>query len=130
VELAQNREMMRAQTRSELAMGLVEILNLPADNQQLASIMRKVESGEPLTPVEKTQFRFRTGALFRYWENVHYQYRQGLYDASEYSAQRESWRRVVNASDAAANAWCDGRKRMSPAFATEVDALLERIKCE
>jgi len=44
--------------------------------------------GEQLTGDEQFQFRLRSNALFRYWEDVHYQYRLGLYDEEEYSRQK------------------------------------------
>ena len=75
VELRQNQDLMKAQTRHELAVLLVDILHTPAANQQLADVMYRANVGEDLTPLELHQFRLRTNALFRYWENVHYQYR-------------------------------------------------------
>ena len=36
VELDQNREMMRAQIRHDMAMGIVDLLQVPASNEQLA----------------------------------------------------------------------------------------------
>ena len=71
VELDQNRDMMRAQTRNELAMGIVDLLQVPASNAQLADVLYRAHAGDDLTPVESFQFEMRTNALFRYWENVH-----------------------------------------------------------
>ena len=51
VELDQNRNMVRAQTRNAIA-------------------------AEGLTPDERFQYGLRTVAWFRFFENVHYQYRQ------------------------------------------------------
>ena len=39
VELSQNREMMRAQTRHQVAAGIVDLLLVPAGNQQLADLI-------------------------------------------------------------------------------------------
>ncbi len=87
-ELAQNRQMMRAQTRTQIA---TEIVGLLGDiNPQFASVFRRGISGEELTPDEEIQFRYRQLTVFRYFENVHYQYRQGLYDEVEFSAQKEA----------------------------------------
>ena len=95
VELRQNRDLMRAQTRHELAMMVVDILHIPAANKQLADVMYRANLGESLTPEELHQFRMRTNALIRYWENVHYQYRQGLYDDSEFDTHRRAWKHLL-----------------------------------
>lgn len=72
-ELAQNREMMRAQIRHEMATGIVNLLQTPANNDQLAGVLLRGINGEELKPTELFQFELRTNALFRYWEDVHYQ---------------------------------------------------------
>ena len=92
IELDQNRDMMRAQTRHQLAMGLVELQITTGTNQQLVELMERAANGEELVGAEGRQVWLRFNALIRYWENVHYQYRQGLYDEIEYVAQREAWR--------------------------------------
>ncbi len=88
MQLQQNRTLMRAQVRNELATTIVELLNSSAGNSQLASVLRRAELGEQLTADEQFQFRLRSNALLRYWEDVHYQYRLGLYDTVEYSRQK------------------------------------------
>ena len=90
VQLHENRELMRAQIRHDLALGIVDLLNTAASNSQFASVLRRGGLGEQLTADEQYQFRQRTNALLRYWEDVHYQYRQGLFDEAEYSRQKEA----------------------------------------
>jgi hypothetical protein len=67
--------------------------------------------------------------MFRYHENVHYQYRQGLYDESEYFAHREAWRVFFDLSKTAAKNWCDYRELVSPEFRAEIDSLLSENLC-
>jgi hypothetical protein len=57
IELDQNREMMRAQTRHDIAAGIVDLLLVPASNEQLANLMYRAETGGDLTPEENFQFR-------------------------------------------------------------------------
>ena len=128
-ELAQNREMMRAQVRHELAMGIVDLLQEPAANDQLADVLRRGISGEELTPTEMFQFELRTNALFRYWEDVHYQYRIGLYDDTEFARQRAAWKASLERSRLAADYWCRVRELYSPEFASEMDGLLPDGSC-
>ena len=68
VELEQNREMMRAQTRNAISSKLTEIQMTVASNPQLADLLARARSGEDLTPGERAQFRNRNGAMYRYWD--------------------------------------------------------------
>jgi uncharacterized protein (TIGR02246 family) len=124
VELDQNRDMMRAQTRNELAMGIVDLLQTPASNAQLADVLYRAHAGADLTPVESFQFEMRSNALFRYWENVHYQYRVGLYDDVEFARQREAWGASMRNSRLAQEYWCRVRLYYSPEFMAELDSLV------
>jgi len=125
VELDQNRQQMRAQTRHELAMGIVDLLQIPAANPQLAEVLFRAKAGAALTPTEMFQFELRTNALFRYWEDVHYQYRLGLYDDVEFIKQRDAWRASIGSSVLAQAYWCRVRLLYSPEFMAAMDALLD-----
>ena len=83
---------MRAQTRNEVAAEIVDLLTDITNNEQFASVYRRAMADEELTADESMQFRVRTIALFRYFENVHYQYRLGLYDEDEYATQKIAWK--------------------------------------
>lgn len=76
--------MTRAQTRHQLSAGIVSLLFDTANNQQLADLMYRGPQGSQLTLTEEYQFDMRSNALLRYWEDVHYQYRMGLYDEEEF----------------------------------------------
>ena len=129
MELNQNREMARAQTRNELSMGIVGIQSGVAENSELASVLAKARAGETLSPSEQIQYSNRELAMFRYWENVHYQYRVGLYDDDEYSKQKYAWDLYLNGSEATAKTWCLVRDMFSSKFSAEVDDLLSRFTC-
>jgi hypothetical protein len=129
-ELNQNRQLTRAQIRHELAMGIVEQLAIVANNSQLASVVRRGSGGEALTPDERTQFIARSNAVLRYWENVHYQYRQGLYDGSEFEKQRAAWVDSLARSTGLVAYWCENRRLYSAAFAKELNGALTTHKCD
>ena len=121
-ELNQNRAMMRAQIRNEVAVQLIDLMSQVAIDPELADLLDRAWSGEELTRAEATQFRHRNIAMFRYFENVHYQNRQGLYDESEFSTQREAWRAFLSTETALF--WCDYRNTVSPEFRADFDSLL------
>jgi hypothetical protein len=127
-QLNQNRSMMRAQTRNEIAMGGVSLLSMPSNNAQLAGVLQRADSGSQLTPEEYVQYRRYLIAMYRYYENAYYQYRHGLYNEAEYSTQKTAWRSYASRSAASVAIWCDMRPSFSPEFAREMDSLIPR-KC-
>lgn len=129
VELNQNRDMMRAQTRHDLAAGIVDLLQVAASNEQLADVMYRAESGGELTPRELYQFEARANALFRYWEDAHYQYRMGLYDEIEFGKQLGAWRNSFARSGRQVTYWCRVRLLYSPEFMIEMDGLIPDGAC-
>ena len=130
LQLQQNRSLMRAQVRHELASTIVDLLNTSANNSQLASVLRRAGVNEQLTADEQFQFRLRSNALLRYWEDVHYQYRLGLYDDVEYSRQKAAWKATFASSVGMVNYWCEVRTLYSPLFASEIDGLLPPHSCQ
>ena len=66
MQLQQNRSLMRAQVRHELATTIVDLLHTSANKSQLAGLLRRAGLGEKLTDDEQFQFRFRSNALLRY----------------------------------------------------------------
>ncbi len=128
-ELVQNRELMRAQTRDQIATALVGLQIETGTDQQLVELLQRADDGEELTKAEQRQIEYRFNALIRYWENVHYQYRQDLYDEVEFHWQREAWRKTFENGRAILSYWCSNRLLYSPEFAAELDSLLPTNSC-
>lgn len=129
-ELNQTRELTRAQMRSEISSGIYDLLAMTANNDQLADLMVRADTGEPLTDAEYFQYASRTRAMFRYFENVHYQYRVGLYDDSEFERQKTAWANYLNGSARATNVWCDYQQVVSVEFSAELNTLLNSDPCD
>ena len=47
--------------------------------------------------------------MLRYWEDVHYQYRLGLYDEVEYERQKAAWKATFANSVGFAHYWSEVR---------------------
>ena len=122
-ELNQNRDLMRAQTRNELQQGLTDVLSLSAGNIEIADIIVRANRGDELTATESMMFFQRSELVFRYWENVHYQYRQGLYDEVEFSKHLRTMESVLDRNDGLAEYWCENRDLYSAPFAAEIDGI-------
>ena len=129
-ELNQTRELTRAQMRSEISSGIYDLLAMTANNDQLADLMLRADTGEPLTDAEYFQYASRTRAMFRYFENVHYQYRVGLYDDHEFERQKIAWGNYMNGSARVPKIWCEYQHVVSAEFAVELNALLNKDPCD
>jgi len=127
-ELNQNLKMMQSQTRTAVAEILVSLLALEASDAELIELQAKAASGQA-TPTEQVRFDTLYEAYWRYRENVHYQYRNGLYDEDEYTALRNAWVEELNSNDAVRSTYCSRRHVQPPAFTLEIDAQLDR-QCE
>ncbi len=122
-ELNQNRQMMEAQTRHELSSSIADQLLVIAANPELNDFIYRAETGEPLSGADQSRYWSYAFARLRYWEDVHYQYRAGLFDENEFVAQRESWRQVLR-QPGLRQFWGQFRSNFSPEFAADVDALV------
>jgi hypothetical protein len=129
-ELNQNRDMMMAQTRNELSQGITEILLDISNNEERVSIFTRGAAGEALSEYESAQYQLMTMAELRYHENVHYQYRSGLYDEDEYRAHRAQWSNFVFRQKGRVAVFCEARSGFSPEFVAEIEGLLTTYKCE
>jgi hypothetical protein len=123
-ELNQNRQMMKAQVRYAVTQGGVELLTSIASDESLANIVTAdCSATTSCSPTDQTRFNSYWSARFRYWEGTYYLYRIGLYDETEYRAQREAWR--ANLQDPSVRRrWESVRFGYAPEFVTQLDALL------
>ena len=128
-ELNQNREMMQAQTRHDISSEFVGLMISVASDEQLANLVRRGDLGEDLSPDEQYRYERYTRGMFRYWENVHYQYRLGLYDELEFVKQRSAWQAYLVRSKGAVVRWCAARDQFSPEYRREMDQLLTTSSC-
>lgn len=128
LQISRTEDVIKAQTRSALASRSIELLTGEAVNGDLANIVRRSFDREELSADERFRLDRLHQAYFRGWEDVHYQYRVGLFDEEEYSHLREAWRARL-ARPGVADFWCLMRSYYSAAFVSAIDHLLER-KCD
>lgn len=129
VELEQNREMIRAQTRNDISQQLSNRLLLVASNNQLNSVTLRAASGEELTAEEQRQAYLYVVANLRGWENMHYQYRQGMFDEAEFEAEKSAWQFVMSRNKGFADVWCMTRQNFSSLFVAEIESLIPDDTC-
>ena len=122
VELRQNNEMMRAQTRSQLAEEVTELFTANMNDQPYAEILMRGNKGEELSEIEQYQYARHRSAWLWYWNNVAYQYQMGLYDENEFTRQISVIRGDIDKRPGMKTHWCDNRARTSPALVKAIEA--------
>ena len=93
-------------------------------NDALLEAMLKELRGETLSDLEALRFMHRNMAYFRYWENVHYQYRHGLYDEVEFQGHLAAIGDYLNSYRSAIALWGVSKHAYSPDFAHDIDRVI------
>jgi len=129
VELDQNRDMMRAQIRNEISRAELDMLASWSGNPALADAIVRANSGEELSPAEYFMVGARSETVLRLWQNIHYQYRQGLYDESEFDASIATFSRILSQHPSLMDTWCRTSTMYSVEFAEQLQSLLPDDSC-
>jgi hypothetical protein len=122
-QIGEQRELMKAQNRTAAASEVIGLLVSEATDEGLVSAVRRSFDGEELSPDDRFRLDRLNRANFRYWENMHYQYRMGLYDETEFAGSRVVWKSRLSRPGVAA-VWCEVKEQYSAAFVAEVEPLL------
>lgn len=125
-EVRQNTLMMRAQTRDSLTEKQMTLNSWMATSEYTANVGLLGGRGElkPGTPEDLSYYQLMTGVM-REWENSFYQYEQGLFDDSEFSAREHAWAgflRIPGVMDY----WARSRENFSPRFRAEIDRIVAK----
>ena len=119
LELRQNSELMRAQTRNQLAQSAIGQIELGMRPDVLAAL----SAGENRSPEEDALVGRYVRALLRGVENSFYQYRMGLYEADEYEGERQTLNRLLD-DPVFRDYWNTRRDEFSREFQAVVDSLI------
>ena len=122
-QIGEQRALMKAQTRTAISSEAIGLLVSEATDEGLLSAERRSNDSEELSPDDRFRLDRLNRANFRYWENVHYQYRKGLYDETEFAGSRVVWKSRLRRPGVAA-VWCEVAEQYSAAFVAEVEPLL------
>ena len=130
VELDQNHDTVRAQTRNEITQGELMLLGSMSGNRELSELLVTAGQGGSLTEAERLMVNTQSESAFRLWQNVHYQGRHGLYDDEEFAKHIDTMRSVLSHSPWLVQHWCDTRQLYPSEFAAEIDNLLPPESCQ
>ena len=122
-QIGEQRELMKAQNRTAAASEVIGLLVSEATDEGLVSAMRRSFDGEELSPDDRFRLDRISRAYLRYFANLHYQYRNGLYDEEEFGVARVGLKVRLSRPGVAAM-WCATEEQYSREFVAEVERLL------
>jgi hypothetical protein len=124
VEMRQNTEAIRAQTRDSITEKQMEFSGWIATNRDLADVLVRGNEGyDELQDADRIMFDFAIHGIMREWENSLYQFNRGLFSPAEFEARRERWRLNMQMPGYQA-LWQVTRATFAPEFRAEIDALV------
>ena len=129
VELDQNHDTVRAQTRNEISQGELMLLSSMSSNKELAELLIRAGQGGELSDAERLMVTTQSESAFRLWQNVHYQGRNGLYDDEEFAKHVDTMRSVLSHSPWLVEYWCNNRRLYPAKFLAEIDGLIPPEAC-
>jgi hypothetical protein len=129
VELDQNHDTVRAQTRNEISQGELMLLSSMSGNKELTELLIRAGQGRELSDAERLMVTTQSESAFRLWQNVHYQGRNGLYDDEEFAKHVDTMRSVLSHSPWLVEYWCNNRQLYPAKFVAEIDGLISSESC-
>ena len=121
IEIRQNSDAVRAQTRAQLAEQVTELFSVNMNDKEYASVLMKGNNVEELSPVEQYQYFRHRSAWVNHWINVVYQYEMGMYDESEFKLQISTIRAHMEIFPGLKVHWCDNRYSASQALIEAIE---------
>ena len=109
IEIRQNSDSIRAQTRAQLADGVTELFSVNMNDKEYAGVLMRGNNLEDLTPVERYQYYRHRSAWVHYWNNVAYQYELGMYEKSEFEHQISTIRADMETFPGLKVHWCNNK---------------------
>lgn len=129
IEIRQNSDMIRAQTRTQLAEQVTELFSVNMNDKGYADVLLRGNNLGELTAVEQYQYFRHRSAWLNYWNNVVYQYRMGMYDEAEFDLQMAVIRNDMVRFPGLKVHWCDNRKAASEGLIEALEADLQGSYC-
>jgi hypothetical protein len=110
IEVQQNNNMMRAQTRDAMTDKLMNWYASIDSNQYTASTFIKGNSGQELdeNSGEGLAYSFMVLGNLHMWENELYQYQMGLFDEEEFVSRKALWKYILKINPGYTSVWQSG----------------------
>ena len=129
IQIKQNTRVARAATRQAISESTENLGSDLIANGEIAAIFVKHMSGEELTPVENLRLQARCYRDFQHWENIHYQFDEGLVSNDQWQGFRKNLSSLL-AIQAYREYWDHESTHYSEAFQSEIASILESHQVE
>jgi len=123
LEIRQNTDMMKSQTRDSISEKQMMFSEWVATEIDLATTIAKATSGETMSSAEAVQYGYFLAGVWREWENSYYQFQQGLFDRDEFEPRMNRWHDMMR-TKLVRDSWVSTRMNFSPGFREEVDRIV------
>ena len=121
--LEQNTRAIEASTRQAFTAQDQAYLCSALDPSVLAPAVAKLEAGEELSPLERSQLVGRQHVNFRVFESAFSQHRRGVLDAGEWERYRIIIHFLLQADEPAREMWAGMNVLFHPDFVAEVERI-------
>lgn len=125
VQIRQNTKMAKAATRQAIAESTEKLGDDLINNGDMAEIFVKHMSGGELSPVENLRLQARCYRDMQHWENIHYQFNEGLVSRDQWLGFRKNLVTLL-AIDAYQEYWEHEANHYSDAFQEEIASILDQ----
>lgn len=122
LELRQNTDMMRSQTRSEVTQSILTLIEMERHPELVEAQLRRGR-GEDVTAEQRYLLENMANATLRVWENTYYQYSADLFDEEEFQADLRVWEAAM-AEPEFIDLWSTTRETYSRRFREVMDGLV------
>ena len=129
VQIKQNTKVARAATRQAISESTENLGSDLINNREIAEIFVKHLSGNELSTVENLRLQARCYRDMQHWENIHYQYNEGLVSKDQWEGFRKNLSSLL-AIDAYREYWEHESFHYSDAFQAEIASLLKEPRTE
>ena len=117
IEIQQNTNMMKAQTRDSITDKQLEWFLSVGTNPYSAEILSRGQRDQEAfsqNQQEGLTFTFITLSNFRMWENELYQFEMGLFDEAEFQPRVNQWKRLLESNAGIRAVWINTNRNYSP----------------
>lgn len=127
VQIRQNTKVARAATRQAISESTENLTSDIISNGEIAEIFVKHMNGEELNAVENLRLQARCYRDMAHWENIHYQFVEGMVLDDQWIGFRKNLAALL-AIDVYREYWEHESFHYSDAFQAEVDSIFEESK--
>ena len=125
VQIRQNTKVAKAATRQAIAESTERLGDDLINNSDMAEIFVKHMSGGELSPVENLRLQARCYRDLQHWENIHYQFNEGLVSRDQWLGFRKNLVTLLTI-DAYRDYWQHEASHYSDAFQEEIASIFDQ----